>query len=275
MQRVKATVRIASLGSSYAAGPGIAPQTTPSAARRSQKNYPHLLAASLSASLTDLTVSGATLDNVLTTPQTVSGTTFPPQLSQLPHDSDVVTITGGGNDLSYVGGLMHECLSTSFSGRLLARILPLSPPSEHSPKDASDKIARKLIALVDGVHLRAPRAKIYLVEYLTLFGSHNHKWKDVALPQSRLEYYQDMANALRSAYKQAGEARSGLCEVVGMADLSWEHGLGAEEPWVGGFGLMSLARGHVILHPNEAGMQAVARVLEKRISSADAVDADS
>ena len=50
---------VASLGSSFAAGPGIEPAAD-RAARRSARNYPHLLAARLGAELTDLTVSGAT-----------------------------------------------------------------------------------------------------------------------------------------------------------------------------------------------------------------------
>jgi hypothetical protein len=58
---------VASLGSSFAAGPGIGP-VADRAARRSARNYPHLLAARLGAGLTDLTVSGATTATIIDAP---------------------------------------------------------------------------------------------------------------------------------------------------------------------------------------------------------------
>src|SRR3954470_1574461 len=55
--------RIAALGSSYAAGPGIEP-VADRRAHRSARNYPQLLAERLGAALTDLTVSGATTETI-------------------------------------------------------------------------------------------------------------------------------------------------------------------------------------------------------------------
>lgn len=50
---------VAALGSSFAAGPGVAP-IVDRRANRSGRNYAHLVAERLGARLTDLTVSGAT-----------------------------------------------------------------------------------------------------------------------------------------------------------------------------------------------------------------------
>lgn len=61
-------LHITALGSSFAAGPGIPPQINRMAGR-SSNNYAHLLAARLGADPTDLTVSGATLNNILLEPQ--------------------------------------------------------------------------------------------------------------------------------------------------------------------------------------------------------------
>jgi hypothetical protein len=76
-------LHIVALGSSFAAGPGIEPQAL-RAAGQSEQNYAHLLTGRLSAQLTDLSVSGATLKNVLSEPQYLFGTKFEPQLSELP-----------------------------------------------------------------------------------------------------------------------------------------------------------------------------------------------
>jgi hypothetical protein len=90
-------LHIAALGSSFAAGPGIKPQSD-ALAGRSGNNYASLLAKRLDARLTDLTVSGATLLNVLKVRQeTVFGGDFAPQLDELPSDADIVLLTAGGN----------------------------------------------------------------------------------------------------------------------------------------------------------------------------------
>lgn len=60
--------KIAALGSSYAAGPGVPPVAN-RAAMRSGNNYSHVLSRMIGAELTDLTVSGATTSTLLDTPQ--------------------------------------------------------------------------------------------------------------------------------------------------------------------------------------------------------------
>ncbi|KAJ6137826.1 hypothetical protein N7471_004312 [Penicillium samsonianum] len=102
-------LKIASLGSSFAAGPDIPPQIEPRAALRSGQNYPHLLAQHLNADLTDLSVSGATLLNITVDPQsTPFNVTFPPQISNLPEDANIITVTAGGNDINYIGGMIAD-----------------------------------------------------------------------------------------------------------------------------------------------------------------------
>ena len=97
----------AALGSSFAAGPGISP-IIDQHAMRSGRNYPHVLAERLDAHLTDVTISGATTATILDTPQiTVTGVRFPPQLRLLSESADLVTITAGGNDLSYAGSMLY------------------------------------------------------------------------------------------------------------------------------------------------------------------------
>ena len=92
------SLQITALGSSFAAGPGIEP-IIDKAALRSGNNYAHQLAKKLNASLLDLTVSGATLLNVASEPQTMFGHTFAAQMDSLPSNADIVTLTAGGNDL--------------------------------------------------------------------------------------------------------------------------------------------------------------------------------
>ena len=74
--------KIAALGSSYAAGPGVPPVVN-RAAMRSGNNYSHVLSRMIGAELTDLTVSGATTSTILDAPQRVGLTKFAPQIASL------------------------------------------------------------------------------------------------------------------------------------------------------------------------------------------------
>jgi lysophospholipase L1-like esterase len=162
-------MHLVSLGSSFAAGPGLAPLTNTSA-KRSSINYPSLLAKSLGARHTDLSVSGATLLNLSSTRQKVFlGEEYPPQVEGVPEDADVVTITGGGNDLGYIGRMMMANASsiTKMLGPVIAWVMghDLSAP----PPDEAEMV-RRFQAVYDEIHARAPRAQILLVGYPALFG---------------------------------------------------------------------------------------------------------
>jgi len=94
------TGRYVALGSSMAAGAGLAPRAsgTPFLAFRSAHNYPHLLAESLGLDLVDVTYAGATTANVLYEKQ--NGT--PPQITVLNGSESLITATIGDSDVGYV-----------------------------------------------------------------------------------------------------------------------------------------------------------------------------
>jgi lysophospholipase L1-like esterase len=114
---------IAALGSSFAAGPGIDP-VADTGAMRSGANYAHLLAATVGADLIDLTVSGATTANILDEPQqTAAGVSYAPQISGLPAEADLVTITAGGNDLQFIGSMLLAAWSKTEPDGLITQVL--------------------------------------------------------------------------------------------------------------------------------------------------------
>lgn len=156
---------ITALGSSFAAGPGIEPLEDPTAGR-SSRNYAHQLASKLNADLTDLTVSGATLLNILNERQYLGRQAFDAQLDHLPKDSDIITLTCGGNDIGYIGCLTQDSLMSYLGGggqdsqsqALTAPFLDLH------------QLTSRLLEVLDKVHSLAPNARVFLVEYLTLIG---------------------------------------------------------------------------------------------------------
>ena len=89
-----APVRYVALGDSYTAGPGIPHQTAESGGcRRSDHNYPHLVAAALGvARLIDVSCGSATTAH-MTSPQALpGGLTNGPQFDALTPDVDLVTL---------------------------------------------------------------------------------------------------------------------------------------------------------------------------------------
>lgn len=257
---------VAALGSSFAAGPGI-PPVADKAARRSSRNYPHLLAQRLGAVLTDLTVSGATTANVLGKPQLMPGRRFPPQLSALPADADLVTITVGGNDLRYGANLLLH----GYAGRLAANPF-LRPVAElvdrlpvPSPSEAEvDAVAANLARIAEAVRGKAKNARVLLVDYLRVLGPDTRTSREAPFDDATLDALRRLGDQVSNVFANAAH-RSGA-ELIPIGDLSREHALGSAEPWVTG-----LARGPrprpYPFHPNADGMAAVAGIIAAHVGT--------
>jgi lysophospholipase L1-like esterase len=246
--------RYVALGSSMAAGPGIPPRdrNAPLRAARSAANYPHLAADRLGLDLVDVTYSGATTAHVLTDRQNGA----PPQLAALDGSEAVVTVTIGGNDVGYVPMLMAAGLPR------LARLLPLlgSWMGELLDPGARD---RALVQLDESlkevgrtVRQRAPRARVFFVDYLTLLpppGQGAPPLSDVDVALGRR-----VADTLERLTMEAAAATG--CELVRAAAASRAHHAWSQDPWTMKFGLPLPGR-PAPLHPNVEGMRAVADMI--------------
>lgn len=252
--------RYTALGSSFAAGPGIPPIADP-AAMRSSRNYPHLLAEALGLELTDLSVSGATTATILDEPQiTPMGVRVPAQVHGLRSDADLVTITAGGNDLGYLGAMLFTAWR---------RVQPTSPMVLAMGAEYADGLPEPTVASVAGaasglvgivrrVRMRAPAARIVLVDYLTIVGPETAPTDDVPFEDADLDAFRRIQSGLERAFVSAAEASG--AELVAVSAASRDHALGSPEPWVSGFIRAASATGGSF-HPNADGMAAVAALL--------------
>jgi lysophospholipase L1-like esterase len=154
------------LGDSYTSGPGIPNQTPESGGcRRSDHNYPHLVAAALEPSrFTDASCAGATTAE-MTSPQPFpGGLTNGPQFDALDFDVDLVTIGIGGNDIGF-GEIILICAIRSL-------VLPVTAPCRDSYNWQGDELgnriaatAPKVAAVLAGIGDLAPVARILVVGY--------------------------------------------------------------------------------------------------------------
>jgi lysophospholipase L1-like esterase len=241
------------LGSSFAAGPGIRP-IEHRRAGRSARNYAHQVADALSLHLVDVTCSGATTANVLTERQR----RLPPQIDGVTADAKLVTITVGGNDIGYIGGLVRGSVVNAVLDRL--RFLPdrwRGSVRYEAPTDQCDTLVESLVMLVRAVRSRAPGARILLVDYLTVLGPDAHRCRELPLGDDAVRQVRTTADRLAAAFRTAAQ-RSGA-HLVPASAASVDHGVGSADPWVSGF------HGKPPYHPTLAGMTAVADLILRSV----------
>lgn len=155
------------LGDSYAAGDLIpsSPSQYPGGCLRSSHDYGADAAAALGVTrFINATCTGATTAD-MTQPQSVPGGTNPAQLSFVTPDDSVVTLTIGGDDIGFLG-ILETCASLSLTN------LFGNPCQQHYTAGGTDQLvaainatAPRVAAVLQGIHARAPHARVLLVGY--------------------------------------------------------------------------------------------------------------
>ncbi|MFD4366636.1 SGNH/GDSL hydrolase family protein [Rhodococcus sp. NPDC058521] len=237
------------LGSSYASGPGIAP-VTDAGCGRSGENYASRVARFLGYALVDRTCSGARTDHILHTSQSVrGGAQVPPQIEAVTADTKLVTVTVGGNDVRY----MTRILADSKNG---------APVPEPTMLDYA-KVEGSLVAIVGAIRLRAPGARVVLVDYLPLVsriaGGCAAAPLNAPQTESAIRVHQAVADATARAAGFAG------ADLVQASRIGAGHAVCTADPWVSGFQPRPGDDGAVRYHVTARGMRAVAQQIVRQI----------
>jgi lysophospholipase L1-like esterase len=246
-----------SLGSSYAAGPGVG-QRNPDGGgcARSLSNYAHILARRHHLQLVDAACSGATTRNILSERQ--DG--FAPQIEAVSPDTRLVTITIGGNDVDYVGELQGlACRDTGGSNCKVASDQEIDARFAALPASLREVVAQ--------VHRRAPAARVVLIGYLAAVPEHARQGcAAVPLSPPDLKRMQDiygrLARAIGSAAADTGSA------IVRSSVISDGHDACSSQPFVAGVHPPTTPgwSGPVAYHPNQAGMDRLADAIDDALS---------
>ncbi|MFJ1974018.1 SGNH/GDSL hydrolase family protein [Streptomyces sp. NPDC087903] len=151
------------LGDSYAAGTGLSPQTD-AECKRSSGSYPSWIAQTYKpAVFKDVTCSGATTRSLWNKQGTSA-----PQVNALTRDTDLVTVTLGGNDLGF-----SDVLTTCVLAGLATREgTPCRDELLRSGKNLDAdfaKLSTRVPDMLTDIKQRSPKARVVVVGYPNLF----------------------------------------------------------------------------------------------------------
>lgn len=233
------------LGDSYSAASGNTPVTGPPECLRSTVNYPHVIAAELGASLSDVTCGGAETAD-FTTAQ------YPgvaPQLNAVSADTQLVTMTIGGNDSNVFIDAILDC------GTLGITHLGLGSPCANTYGDSFDNTINNttfpaLVAALTAVHAKAPNATVAILGYPWILPASGGCFPQMPVARGDVPYLRNLQATLNSAVQRAAAATGSVyvdfSSVSSGHDACQRQGTRWIEPVIGG-------TNPVIVHPNKLG----------------------
>jgi lysophospholipase L1-like esterase len=242
-----AGARYVAMGSSFAAGPGIAPfeASAPARCAQSTRNYAHQLAAKRGLALTDVSCSGATTANVLG-----PWGELPAQIDAVTPETRLVTLTVGGNDIGYIGGLIGA--SCRSRGEKVCQAEMTATEADYAA------LKTAMMRLASEIKARAPKAKIVFVEYPAVLPPAG-VCAATPLAESTADAARIKAARLVAITREVARASGAIA--LAISDLSTGHDACATQPWMAGYP----APGAAPYHPNLTAMTAIAEALDKAL----------
>ena len=240
-------VRYVALGDSYSAASGVLPPdpTAPPQCLRSTANYPHVIAAATGAQLTDVTCGGADTGDYLTGQ-------YPgvaPQLDAVTAETQVVTMTIGGNDS---GVFIDSIIRCGIAGA--STLGTGSPCKDRYGSSFQDTITTTtypaLVQVLKAVRAKAPRAEIAILGYPSILPATGGCFAQMPVATGDVPYLRGVQatlnDAIERAAKVAGVTYVDMTRVSEGHDACQPVGVRWIEP-------VLLGTNPVVVHPNALG----------------------
>jgi GDSL-like Lipase/Acylhydrolase family len=249
------------LGDSYAAGPLIPDQElTPLGCLRSNHNFAHLAAAQLGQSLADVSCSGATTDD-MTQSQDVTPGPNPPQFNALSADTRTVTLQIGGNDIGFTE-IIENCATASPFGHPCQDQYVVNGHDEIAERIAAT--APKVAAAIQGIHARAPQARVFVVNYAAILPETGRGcWPTVPLAWADVPYLRNVEKSLNAMLAQQAAANGATIVDDYTASIGHDACKSSSTKWV-----EPLIPTHAAapFHPNARGEAGIAGVVAAAVA---------
>lgn len=248
------TIDYVALGDSFSAASGVSPtdRSAPVLCLRSQLNYPKLLADKVTT-LKDVTCGAAKTDHY----RTSQYAGVAPQLDALSAETDLVTMTIGGNDSGTFVGAMLACASAA------GATFGYGSPCKKIYGDKFSRTIREttypdLVQALTDVKVRSPKARVAILTYPQIMPRDTVGcYPRMPIARGDVAYVnsiQDTLNdAVRRAAKQTGTIVVDVAAQSGGHDACKPSGTRWVEPMLGSTQL-------VPVHPDAVGEAAMARI---------------
>lgn len=242
-----APAKYVALGDSYSAASGVLPldPAAPLQCLRSNRNYPNVLAKKLGADLTDVTCGAAETSHFFE-PQYPG---IKPQLDALTADTELVTMTIGGNDS---GVFISAILSCGVAGA--ATLGQGSPCRDLNGSSFEDTIRNTtypdLVKALGAVRDKAPKATVAILGYPWITPETDGCFPILPVARGDIPYVRSLQSTLNDAVRRAAQVTGAT--YVNLNGVS--NGHDACEPigtrWIEP---VLLTTNPVIVHPNALG----------------------
>ena len=243
------------LGDTFTAAPGVGTTTDADGCKRSDANYPALLAQSLGLDrVEDVSCAGATTTSLTDRVRPARhAPEVPPQLDAVDRDTDLVTIGIGLADRDLLANAFRVCAAVPCGDKVTAETV----------LGAVDEAFRALAAAVREVQDRAPDAYVVLVGYPQITPDSGScdalpKVDDVHLRAANL-LLENVDHQIRSVARQTGAA------YADVTTPSLGHELCSDDPWVTGGPVGR--HGALSYRPVAAEQAAVADIIAELVKS--------
>jgi len=242
-----ASLRYVALGDSYSAASGVLPPDpfAPPQCLRSLANYPHVIARTTGATLTDVTCGGADTGDF-------SASQYPgvtPQLDAVRADTELITMTIGGNDS---GVFIETVLACGTAG--LSTLGQGSPCKDRYGSSFEETIETTtypaLVNALGAVRARAPEATVAILGYPWIMPASGGCFAKMPVAKGDVPYVRGIQATLNDAVRRAAAATGATYvdfNVVSEGhDACQPIGVRWVEP-------VLLGTNPVIVHPNALG----------------------
>ena len=239
-------LRYVALGDSYSAASGVLPpDPTSPFCLRSTRNYPHVIANKVGAQLNDVSCGAAETKDFFT----AQHPDVAPQLDALKSNTQLVTMTIGGNDS---GVFINTILSCGAEG---TRTLGQGHPCQDKYGDSFENTIRNktypdLVKALNAVHERSPRAEVAILGYPWITPPTTGCFDKMPIASGDVPYVHHIQWTLNDAVRRAAAATG--TTYVNMNEVSTGHD--ACKP-IGVRWIEPVTQGTnpVVVHPNALG----------------------
>jgi hypothetical protein len=202
-QAATSPLRYVALGDSYSAASGVLPLDlfAPPECLRSVRNYPHVIAADTGAQLKDVTCGAAETSHFFE-PQ------YPgvaPQLNALRQDTQLVTMTIGGNDSGVFIDTILACGTAGLS--TLGQGSPCKDRYGSSFEDTINAVTYpSLVKTLNAVRAKAPAATVAILGYPWIMPASGGCFTKMPIAQGDVSYVRGIQATLNDAVRRAAAA---------------------------------------------------------------------